>query len=243
MLIFTDYYWRKGEKTEKNQDSLAICQMVVRRRRCLMVLVSDGIGSFEESEKASGFVTEQLIGWFYRLGPKLFHRRRKRRRIVNAVKRELDRVRKRMQEGWGEKKAGATLSMLLLVGRDFYIWNIGDSRIYQKKKEKVTQLTKDDSRKGMLTKCIGTFPGRQFFVSYGRIRKGDAFLVCSDGFYRRLTPADLLAVLRAGSGPACIRPKAILREAAEQNRVRGEGDDVSAVLVRCEKRGYIYGNP
>lgn len=237
MHIFTEYYWRKGDKTGKNQDSLAICQMVVRRRRCLLVLVSDGIGSLEESEKASGFVTEQIIDWFYRLGPRLFYRRRRRRRIVNAVKRELNRIRKRMYEGWGEKKTGATLSMLLLTGRDFYIWNIGDSRIYQKSKKAVRQLTKDDSQNGMLTKCIGTFPDQQFFVYCGKTREGEAFLVCSDGFYRRLTPADLDAVLQAGSGPECIKPKAVLKEAAKQNRVRGERDDISAVLVRCVKKG------
>lgn len=237
MFIFTDYYWGKGEKTEKNQDSLAICQMVVRRRRCLMVLVSDGIGSLEESEKASGFVTEQLIGWFYRLGPKLFSRRRRKQRIVNAVKRELDRIRKEMQEIWGGKRAGATLSMLLFSGRDFYIWNIGDSRIYKQRRGKVYQLTRDDLKKGMLTKCIGTFPGREILAHHGRLRKGDAFLVCSDGFYRRLTLADLRAVLSAGSGKEGIKPKSVLREAAGQNRARGEKDDASAILVRYEKRG------
>ena len=72
MQIFSTYYWEKGFKTEKNQDSLALCQMVVQRKRCLMAVVCDGIGSLPDAEKASGFVTEQLVYWFYHTGPRVF---------------------------------------------------------------------------------------------------------------------------------------------------------------------------
>lgn len=86
MHIFTEYYWKKGQKTEENQDSLAICQMVVRRKRCMMAVVCDGIGSLPHSEQTSGYVTEQLVSWFYRAGPKLLGGKRSSQQILNAGK-------------------------------------------------------------------------------------------------------------------------------------------------------------
>ena len=148
MQFFTEYVWKKGEKASKNEDSLAICQMVAGRRRCLMVLICDGIGSLEESEKASGFVTEQMIRWFYQTGPRLLGRKRSGRSLENAVRRQLWRISGQMAEAFQDRKTGTTFSMLLLVQKRYFIWNVGDSRIYRKIAKDIRQLTEDDTRAG-----------------------------------------------------------------------------------------------
>ncbi len=233
MQFFTEYVWKKGEKASKNEDSLAICQMVAGRRRCLMVLICDGIGSLEESEKASGFVTEQMIRWFYQTGPRLLGRKRSGRSLENAVRRQLWRISGQMAEAFQDRKTGTTFSMLLLVQKRYFIWNVGDSRIYRKIAKDIRQLTEDDTRAGMLTGCIGTFPFRKIHFYRGRLKRKMSFLVCSDGLYRKLAKRDLQALLAAGTA-APEKIKTMLKEAADRNRLKGEKDDISGVWVKAE---------
>lgn len=237
MHIFTAYYWEKGYRTEKNQDSLAVCQMVVRRKRCLMAVVCDGIGSLQDAEKASGFVTEQLVNWFYHAGPRVFGRKSSRA-ILNAVKREIYRIHQEFRKNSNEA-LGCTLSLLLVLNRRYFVWNAGDSRIYGGRRGKVKLLTKDDVWKGMLTKCIGNFPWRGVTASKGWVRKNDTFLVCSDGFYRRLLQRELQAVLRGEQICTERQAQNLLREAASRIRSKDEKDDISAIYVKIRKPEYI----
>lgn len=239
MHIFTEYDWKKGQKTEENQDSLAICQMVVRRKRCMMAVVCDGIGSLPCSEQASGYVTEQLIRWFYQAGPKLFGGRKSSRQILNAGTRELYRLHRQMKECREGIRMGTTLSMLVVAEKRFFVWNAGDSRIYQSNRGKAELLTKDDSMEGRLTRCIGSFSWKGVFTGRGRVRRDTVFLVCSDGFYRKMPKEVLEADVPKRAEAAEQRAKALLREAAMRNVSHGEKDDMSAIYVIVKKRGGI----
>lgn len=233
MQIFTAAFWEKGVKTSKNQDSLALCQMIIRRKRCLMAAVCDGIGSIPDSEIASGFVTEQLVNWFYRDGPRLFAGPCGFRKVENTVKRELYRIRQQFEKYEG--KQGCTLSMLLIIDRKYFLWHAGDSRIYRGRGKKVKQMTADDVYQGMLTNCIGTFPWKGVITQRGYLKKKDTFLVCSDGFYKRITKEEMDAVLLGEDACGERKAKRVLKEAAARARMRGEKDDLSALYVRCAK--------
>ena len=233
MHIFTAYHWEKGSKTERNQDSLALCQMVVRRKRCLMAVVCDGIGSIPNAEKASGYVTEQLVNWFYHRGPKIFYKRRSSKTMQNAMKREIYHIREDFQKL--TERQGCTLSLLLVVDRRYFLCNVGDSRIYLGRRKKVKLLSVDDVYHGMLTNCIGNFSRKDVLFRKGKLRKDDTFLVCSDGFYKRLSCGELDAML---TGERICRERQawkMLQEAGRRIRAKGETDDVSAVYVKMAK--------
>jgi len=235
MQIFTAYCWEKGLKTEKNQDSLAICQMVVKRKRCLLAVVCDGIGSFKDSEKASGYVTEQMIGWFYRAGPKLFGTYKTAKTILNMGKKELYKIHGQLKKYSMKNDGlnlGCTLSMLLVIGRIYYIWNVGDSRIYLGRRKNIHALTKDDLLRGMLTRCIGSFSWKNTFSCHGKIRRKDTFLVCSDGFYRRISEQNLRELLAVKRIRSECQAKRCLQEIEKRNRARGEKDDSTAVFIQ-----------
>lgn len=235
MHFFTAYHWQKGSKTNKNQDSLALCQMVVRRKRCLMAVVCDGIGSFTDSEKASGYVTEQMVNWFFNTGPKILGRLIKRREIKNVINREIYRMRQTICTECLEQ-CGCTFSMLLICEHNYWIWNIGDSRIYKRHRKKITALTKDDVYNGMLTKCIGTFPGKEASCDKGRVQKGDTFLVCSDGFYRRFSDDEIKMFFYQRTSDEKQAEK-LLNEASLRLRAKGENDDMSAIYICAKKAG------
>lgn len=233
MHSFTATFWEKGSKTAKNQDSLALCQMVVRRKRCLMAVVCDGIGSIPDAEQASGFVTEQLVNWFYHEGTKVFARRHTFRAVQNAVKREIYRIRRQFDRVSG--KQGCTLSMLLLVDGRYFIWHVGDSRIYRGRKRNAKALTTDDVYRGMLTKCIGTFPWKGVVAHKGHLWKKDTFLVCSDGFYKKLSDKELETVLLGAQICGERQAQKMLVEAATRIRAKGESDDISAIYIKIAK--------
>lgn len=224
-----------------NQDSLALCQLVVRRKRCFMGVVCDGIGSFARAEEASGFVTEELVNWFFRDGVRLLGKRNSKRRILNAGKRELFRIHQSLCDYWKQQRIGTTLSLFILRGQRYYLWNVGDSRIYRGKRNQKSQLlTVDDVQDGRLTRGIGSFSWQGVYVRSGRVKRGEGILLCSDGFYRDLQNT-LDSVLDALGEGEETRIKTILREAAERNRYHGEQDDISAIYVRlCRGKTYGY---
>ena len=233
MQFCTSYFWERGSKTEKNQDSLALCQMVVHRKRCLMAVVCDGIGSLPDSERASGYVTEQLIRWFFNKGPRVLGKNMYNGMLKNVVRREMYRIRKEYGNSYS-RQWGCTLSMLLICGGNIHMWNVGDSRIYRGRKKYVRLLTRDDVLKGMLTKCIGSFKWQGVSYRRRRINRKDCFLVCSDGFYSRLTPDEMrnIVTTKAANEEQAGR---MLKEAALRLRAKGEKDDISVIYIKPGK--------
>lgn len=230
MQFLSAYHWQGGVRTEKNQDSMALCQMVVRRKRCLMAVVCDGIGSLPESEKISGYVTEQLINWFFGTGARVIGTMRGGM-IKNIVKRRLYRIRGDICNAT-KVKCGCTLSMLLICENRYWLWNIGDSRIYRCGWKRIKQLTKDDVQNGMLTRCMGNFRWQGTAFKTGYVKKNDVFLVCSDGFYHRFSKSEIRMVMTAKvSGEE--QAQRLLREAVQRLRSKGEKDDISVIYVRA----------
>jgi protein phosphatase len=85
--------------------------------------------------------------------------------------------------------------------------------------------------RNQLTKCLGPkmrsepdiFPE----VEFGVLQPGMTFLLCSDGFFTKLTNEDL-AELR---GPA-LNLNAVLEKLAAEALARGSSDNISAVAIR-----------
>ncbi len=239
MHIFTDYIWDKGIRTGKNQDSLAICQMVVGRKRCFMAVVCDGIGSFDGSERASGYVTERLITWFYQKGPEVLGKGRSFRSVINAVNRELYRINRAFADDL-QQNTGCTLSMLIIIEHRYFVWNVGDSRVYKKKRGHMRSITVDDVSGGRLIRCIGSFSWKGVYTMWGHACRDEVFLVCSDGFYRRLTDVEFKAIVSDSIDTEAAAGR-LLKEAGARFRAKGESDDMSAIYVRLKKTKYKEG--
>ena len=245
MHVFMEYSWKQGERTPVNQDSLAFCQMVVRRRRCVLGAVCDGIGSMPGSEEAGGFVTEQLLQWFCREGPGLFGAGSRKKRICNAGIRLLHRIhlelvkRCTVQEEDGTRilPRGTTVTALLVVESRYYWWHAGDSRLYYAGKRKpLKQLTTDHVRQGKLEKCVGSVAFRGASTGTGRIRGGASFLLCTDGFYRRLPVAWLERFLQEGLSRTEAQTGRMLRDMILQNTDAGEKDDSTALYIAVKNK-------
>lgn len=141
---------------------------------------------------------------------------------------------------------GSTLTGFMLVGDHAYIFNVGDSRTYMLRDEKLYQLTHDHSLVGQLVAGgliepddVYTHPQRnQIFRSIGdklnvqidlfkqQVHPGDILLSCSDGLWEMVRDPQITDILNHATDPqtACMQ----LIEAANAN---GGEDNVSAVVV------------
>ncbi|MBO5292664.1 MAG: serine/threonine-protein phosphatase [Lachnospiraceae bacterium] len=249
MEYYSTQYWNRG-KRRKNEDSLCIEQVMTRKGRVLLAMVCDGIGGLPCGEWASGYVTEELLQWFYTEGMQIL-----RRGTTEQMKQKLKKRVRRIGEelySYGKQKGiqlGTTMSILLLWKSSYLILHVGDSRIYRIR-FCCRLLTRDQVHEtGTLLQGVGVRKELMPQMISGRVRHGDCFLLCSDGFYRKQSVRELRRLfgisfreLWSGKKEGYRKEEGMelkLREAAEAGIRRGETDNVSAVWIRCRKGGLL----
>jgi len=164
-------------------------------------------------------------------------------KMVLGIHEEISGLSERVEK---YKYMGTTLSVLLLQEKTAYIAHVGDSRIYLLRKDRLEQLTCDDTMAQlsvemgyMKTEEAAVHPLRHSLIqSLGQgvdevqtavmdFKTGDIFLLCSDGLYDMISDSEIREILRyvAGDGRPCDR----LVEAALAN---GGKDNVTVIVVR-----------
>lgn len=247
MEYITSAYWEKGNLYPINEDSLLLLQALTVRGRVLLAAVCDGIGGMEQGECASGYLTEELITWFYDGLIPAVGKKKPIWVIRRSFQRKLYQIWRRM-EAYGNKNNiafGSTISVLVIWEMRYLVWHLGDCRIYHisipnrffrklsDEKSNIKLLTKDH-REDMnkLTKCVGSFVPYIVpdFIT-GTVRSKEVFLLCSDGFWNQIKKGELEQAL---SPKELTEEKKIGRRLEEIGKAvvrRGEKDNMSAVCV------------
>lgn len=246
----SDVYWNRGVSHTINQDSLILLQALTSQGRVLMAVICDGMGGMDMGECASGYLVEELVTWFYDGLLDAIGKKKALWIIRRCVERKIYQIQSRMQH-YADKRSiemGTTLSMLVLWEKKYMLWHLGDSRVYRlssgltgkgilgkESQSKVRLLTNDHADdKGRLYKCVGNFG---YFVpdfKMGNIKKGEAFLLCSDGFRNKMGIDEIGEVL-APENMTEDKIRKRLREIGEAVLRRGERDDLSAVYIKVCK--------
>lgn len=141
---------------------------------------------------------------------------------------------------------GTTVAALVLAGPLAYIAHIGDSRVYRRRHEALTILTRDHSlvgelvrqgsispdearnhpQRSVLTRALGTDGEPRVEFAEVDLAAGDLFLLCTDGLTAELTDEEIGTVL---SGPGDPQAKA---ESLVDLAVRkGGSDNITAIVV------------
>ena len=238
MQYLSSVYWCRGSEAEKNQDSVALHQVLTRRGRVLMATVCDGMGGVFSGETASGYAAEQLQEWYY---TELLLMIRKRKRFW-VIRRSLDRLVFHMQRqlqryaAREEISLGTTMTVLVVWEKTFLLWHLGGSRAYRLSGRGMERLTTDHAMgEGKLTKCLGSFGHFVPEHKMGVLEPGEGILLCSDGFRRRVPKRELAASLYPRE---LVEEEQIGRRLKEIGRVcmrRGEKDNLSAIYVKTIK--------
>jgi protein phosphatase len=132
---------------------------------------------------------------------------------------------------------GTTLCCLLLLESRAIIGHVGDSRIYQYRKE-LTLLTKDHSlmqevpskgrsAKHILTRALGISPAIEPDLLETPSQGGDVYLLCSDGLHDALADKQIEAIFRRSASL-----KEIALELIDAAKKGGSHDNITLLLVK-----------
>lgn len=209
---------------KSNMDSLLLKDRVVGGRRVCLAAVCDGVGSMENGAFASSGAIRMLIHWLDRLEDTQRIGLRLRDYILDINRSIL----------WEAQAKGlqtaSTLSALLLADGKYYTVHVGDSRIYCFYHNTLELLTCDQVVDGKLAVCLGRTEQIDIIYNEG-LCEGQAFLLCSDGLYKKMDIAYLQTQLTRLNKHTL---KKTLEQLAQFVVERGERDNISLALVICE---------
>ena len=235
--LFTDKGGRDG-----NEDSVR----TVQNGDSYCFVLCDGLGGHGRGEVASSLVADSITEMFKErgAGDTFFET------SLDDAQRKLLEEQKRLK-AMSEMKTTAT--MLVINGDKYRIAHIGDSRVYVFRKNKVLSRTLDHSVPQMLVlagdikeKHIRCHPDRNRLLRVMGVEwdspryeiaqecsleKGDAFLLCSDGFWEPITEKEMCKSLKKAKTPSqwVERMEEIIRKNADHDSM----DNFSAIAVFC----------
>lgn len=164
-----------------------------------------------------------------------------------AVLRELSAVLNRRIFTYAEeasvKVMGSTEVVALFAEDGIHFANIGDSRIYRLTKEGIEQLSRDHvlqsfrGRKSPLTQHLG-IPEKELLLEphfcYRPYKKGDRYLLCSDGITDMLDNEQIYNIL---SRPMALHDcnEQLVKEALDKGGV----DNITSMVFEISHRGAL----
>lgn len=241
----------KGNVKEVNQDNFLAQICAGTNGDEGIFIMCDGMGGLSKGEVASTKAVHGFKVWFD-LNFKKLSLNSSAKDILSSLSQVLENVNKEIIS-YGlsiAERVGTTTSVLLIYSNNYYIVHVGDSRIYKLEK-KIEQLTQDhtyvamsvknnlmtkeeakvNSRKNVLTQCIGVKENIEIFKNTGKISGKEIFILCSDGFYNKLSEDEIVQALKNNDE---INNDTLQETAAQLVTTvmsRAERDNISVMLV------------
>lgn len=228
-----------------NEDSIFYKVADIGNKIAGIFAVADGVGNLQHGELASSMTVSELINWWQDTFLKHYTdyeylKRTLQESILSANDKLVE------LEYSQNLKTASTVSVLFIYGDNCQIYNVGDSRIYRYSKmawiKTLEQITQDDScdidkeyngkiiKKSVLTEYIGKKNGLNIFSREEKLRKGQIYLICSDGIYKTMDSNKLKEIIIRYSSDINNGCKKLI-EKVKENR---ETDNISAILVKVK---------
>lgn len=242
-----------------NQDACCVRIMRIDSHTLVLAAVCDGVGGMEEGDYASKSTIQFLNNWFdYTVSREV--RGKSQEEILSYLQEEMElciQKQNRLILDYAKERGirtGTTLTLLVIVNREYITAQVGDSRAYCVNGE-LHQLTEDqsliaqeikagrlspkeakhDRRRNIILQCVGASKQLRVAYRWGKVVENDVFFLCSDGFVHELEDEEIEAFFR----PALLEDQASikrsLKDAVALVKKRGEKDNVTVVLIRVRK--------
>ena len=232
---------------------MIVMQAETERGQVLLASVCDGMGGLAKGEVASAAMVRELEKWFDNELPGLLSEGFSEEMLWQQWKRLIEDTNEKISDyGRAHHTAlGTTCVVLLLIDHDYYILNVGDSRIYLLA-DNIYQLTKDqtyvqremdegrmtyeqsliDPQRSVLLQCIGASRFVEPAFHHGQFAPGTVFMLCCDGFRHVIMPGEFYQAFRPDqmTNPDIMRNR--IEDLIRLNIQRNEDDNISAILVK-----------
>lgn len=242
-----------GIRKKTNQDSLLIKVAQTDFGDVCLCIVCDGMGGLSNGEAASATVIRVFERWFEQDFPQMLERGfdpdELKLQWDNIVLEQNQRL--TIYAGHRGTRMGTTITALLIFKGQYYIMNVGDSRVYLVNQQ-LLLLTKDQTyvqyeidngrmtpeeaahhpQRNVLLQCVGASEVVTPDYYGGPVYPDCIFILCSDGFRHVISPQELYETLN----PSVLTDERTMKDRAvyltELNKSRREVDNISVALVR-----------
>lgn len=260
-----------GTTKKTNQDSFCVRRAALTQGgEMALAVVCDGMGGLSRGELASAEAVRAFGSWFdgnmerlpalcaQGFGPV-------RRQWEDLVQNLHSRLLAYAQSA--QIQLGTTLVAWLAVGGRYLVVSVGDSRLYEYG-DRLCQVTQDQSlvareialgriteeqalrhpQRNVLLQCLGAGASVSPVFQEGKVSGGTLYLLCSDGFVHEVGRPELEERLLPIRLDTKERMTQALAGLVEDCKARGEGDNITAVLIKAaesplapKKRGGLGG--
>ena len=236
-----------GMKRSTNQDSICLYPQKAA------FLLADGMGGHSGGDIASGICREK----FPSLVEKSLEMKNENHLeyIVHEINKAIFDHASKHEE---LKGMGTTVTTIIIHDSELDIANVGDSRAYLYKSNKIFQLTKDhslvqekinigmynreqankDPHKNVLTRTVGFEEKVEVDTFKYTIAKNDLFLLCSDGLHGKVSDEDIRFIIEKNlPNPEEITQDSLdtlSQNLIDQANANGGQDNISVILVYCQ---------
>lgn len=187
-------------------------------------IVCDGVGSAAEGAVAAKRVVTHIINNF-KNRPKAWDIEKSIKTFITSINSILH------QESivnYERAELVTTLTIAVIVGDTLYGANVGDSRVYLLRENRLIQLSNDHSMnevgyENVLTQAIGIDKEVDIYYFENKIQKGDKILLCSDGLYSIMSEDRLIKGIPLGAHSLVKKASALMDDNLP--------DDTTAVVI------------
>lgn len=258
MLIRYGYSTEIGRK-QTNQDSLLVQRAKTPKGDVALAVVCDGMGGLKKGELASAQVIRCFERWFRESFPLLLKRGLSSEKVFSGWN-EIVQKENMVLDNYGRRNGisiGTTVTAVLVAENQYFIINVGDSRIYSVTDTRMRLLTKDqtlvmrlaergeikyseietDRRRSILLQCVGATDKVMPDCYSGQIDCPTVFLACSDGFRHLISTEEILSVLQPSQQNTEESLNINLARLSSSVLNRGEKDNITAVALHVRIEG------
>jgi len=201
-------------------------------------IVADGMGGHSRGDRASQAIIESLHDFSATKDPT--------RDLDNIVQRLESANQLCREESAGSGVMGSTVAGLYVYGKEAYVIWAGDSRVYRYREPDFVQLTDDHSlvqelyrlgeleaddldshpSSNVITRAVGVHDTLDTQVRRIKVMPGDRYLLCSDGLFKDVSPAELKERLIQSGPDQAVESMMTLALR------RGGTDNITAIVVQ-----------
>ncbi len=226
-----------------NEDTVQVHETAGKR----LYVLADGLGGQGHGEVASATAVNSVI-----------HRAiwdgQNEQFIAAAIESAQHAVREKRKENAEYRNMCTTLVVLTITGRIAQWGHIGDSRLYMFRRNRIYHQTLDHSVPQMLVRVgeldpsqirkhpdrnrllhsIGyEWSGRPYSIGpETELMEGDAFLLCSDGFWEYIEETEMISLLKKHKDP--VSWLEAMRKIVAQRGRDEQQDNYSAICIKID---------
>ena len=202
-----------------NEDTVQVHETAGKR----LYVLADGLGGQGHGEVASATAVNSVI-----------HRAiwdgQNEQFIAAAIEGAQHAVREKRKENAEYRNMCTTLVVLTITGRMAQWGHIGDSRLYMFRRNRIYHQTLDHR----LLHSIGyEWSGRPYSIGpETELMEGDAFLLCSDGFWEYIEETEMISLLKKHKDP--VSWLEAMRKIVAQRGRDEQQDNYSAICIKID---------